>query len=738
MATLPRSTKSSSSGANRPYSAVEFDAGINASTAWTLHQHSTESELSDEEQPLETNRRPARALYDFDGKAEFRELTVRAGDELQVVKEELADGWSLVSDVQGEMGLLPRSYLTFTSDFTSTFEADASTQSRRERAPSSGSITPRNSVGNTSSAPIMPQHTGEWMFPSFKQSLLGGKSLNRFSNFVTSGAEEWVLKGKAADTVITATTHFGESVWPSHEKISSSEDEESIDPELVEAEEHASGINTSSADLIVHSPSKRTSILSGAYTVYNVTSLFNAPHSDSSSPPPSPTRITVQRRFSHFVILHTALSRRLPGIALPPLPEKQYAGRFSDDFVEARRGDLERYIGRVVRHPIARYAEVVTWFLSCESDSEWKRLAPFHLAQAPAGPSFYAQVFHPAFNLDIEDAEEAVERFAEHTKAVGKGVQGLRAIFGRVREARIEMSKAERLLSYSLISLITSKPLASSGQSPHIRGIMEEDEDEEEVSPTASGSGLSNGQKSKLRYKGKGCMNADGAWCWREGCRECLTLTKALQKTAETLQIVADLYDDHARRTQLATHESLKSVAHPSPTYEGVVSTHRSTLTRYREAGREGNTDDELASRCETVLNTTMAEMETYHAQKVEDFAILAKDHLDGEIRLYQQILTRLQAARASFDINVPLATSLPFSDAPVSPSSSSSFSLLKSPSSILSSAPRQPSIYERELSAPRLTPTPLLQPCPHVFDSTPMRPVSVAVGGSVFGNLFW
>jgi sorting nexin-9/18/33 len=79
-------------------------------------------------------------------------------------------------------------------------------------------------------------------------------------------------------------------------------------------------------------------------------------------PPLSPTRVTVYRRFSHFVILHTALIRRLPGIVLPPLPEKQYAGRFSNEFVEARRGDLERYIGRVVRHPVARYTEILTFF----------------------------------------------------------------------------------------------------------------------------------------------------------------------------------------------------------------------------------------------------------------------------------------------------------------------------------------------------------------------------------------
>lgn len=97
--------------------------------------------------------------------------------------------------------------------------------------------------------------------------------------------------------------------------------------------------------------------------------------SDDLTPPSSPVRITVHRRFSHFVVLHTALTRRLPGIALPPLPEKQYAGRFNDDFVEARRGDLERYLSRVVRHPLARYAEVLTFFLGCESDTV--RWCPF-------------------------------------------------------------------------------------------------------------------------------------------------------------------------------------------------------------------------------------------------------------------------------------------------------------------------------------------------------------------------
>jgi sorting nexin-9/18/33 len=60
------------------------------------------------------------------------------------------------------------------------------------------------------------------------------------------------------------------------------------------------------------------------------------------------------------------------------------------------------------------------------------------------------------------------------------------------------MSKYQRLFSYSLLSLITSMPLASAPQQPN--GLTHEDEEEEEDTSR------------------KGLLNADGAWCWRENC----------------------------------------------------------------------------------------------------------------------------------------------------------------------------------------------------------------------------
>ena len=133
-----------------------------------------------------------------------------------------------------------------------------------------------------------------------------------------------------------------------------------------------------------------------------------------------------------------------------------------------------------------------------------------------------------------------------------------------------------------------------------------------------------------------------------------------------------------------------------------VIDTHKNALRRYAESSsRSDATDEQVAARCETVLNTTMAEIETYHTQKVEDFSSVAKEHLDGEIEFYEQVLARLRTARGTFD---------------------------EPAYEQLAVGARQPSIYERELEAPRLEPEPLPQPCPHVYDSTPMRPVSHAI----------
>ncbi|KAG1876982.1 hypothetical protein C8R48DRAFT_627187 [Suillus tomentosus] len=113
MATLPRAIKSTSivSGHDTcPRSDTPIDVGIISSSVWTEHLEcyslsDDEPEPADEHhelQPVEEPVKAAPALYQFEGKAEFRELTVEAGDELNILKEEVGDGRSLVRVSSGE------------------------------------------------------------------------------------------------------------------------------------------------------------------------------------------------------------------------------------------------------------------------------------------------------------------------------------------------------------------------------------------------------------------------------------------------------------------------------------------------------------------------------------------------------------------------------------------------------------------------------------------------------------
>lgn len=106
----------------------DFDAGINTSNAWTEHReresvalstssHPTSPSLSDDEGEEDVTQedvdgRGARVLHNFEGKPEFRELTAEAGDEIEIIREDAGEGWSLVRNSVGEMGLLPRTYYT--------------------------------------------------------------------------------------------------------------------------------------------------------------------------------------------------------------------------------------------------------------------------------------------------------------------------------------------------------------------------------------------------------------------------------------------------------------------------------------------------------------------------------------------------------------------------------------------------------------------------------------------------
>lgn len=103
----------------------------------------------------------------------------------------------------------------------------------------------------------------------------------------------------------------------------------------------------------------------------------------------------------------------------------------------------------------------------------------------------------------------------------------------------------------------------------------------------------------------------------------------------------------------------------------------------------------EAAGRCETVLNSTLAETQQYHDSKAADFRELTAAHLDGEIAHAEAVLARLREARKAFD--------------------SPGFETLAR------DGPRRPSRLDDDLAQPsHALKTDLRQPSPHVRPRPP------------------
>ncbi|CAF0938089.1 unnamed protein product [Adineta steineri] len=84
----------------------------------------------------------------------------------------------------------------------------------------------------------------------------------------------------------------------------------------------------------------------------------------------------VGRRYKQFDWLHEQLVNKFRFICIPPLPGKQIAGRFEQEFIEERRRQLELWLNRICRHPVLCASFPVQHFVTCEltekHNKDWK------------------------------------------------------------------------------------------------------------------------------------------------------------------------------------------------------------------------------------------------------------------------------------------------------------------------------------------------------------------------------
>ncbi|XP_071000575.1 sorting nexin-18-like, partial [Oncorhynchus clarkii lewisi] len=162
-----------------------------------------------------------------------------------------------------------------------------------------------------------------------KSSATVSRNLNRFSTFVKSGGEAFVL-GEAAgfvkdgDKICVVTGQYG--------------------PEWQE--------NPYPFSCTIDDPTKQTKFKGmKSYIAYKLT--------------PTHTQTQVNRRYKHFDWLYARLVEKFPVISVPHIPEKQATGRFEEDFISKRRKGLIWWMNHMTSHPVLSRCDVFQHFLSC-------------------------------------------------------------------------------------------------------------------------------------------------------------------------------------------------------------------------------------------------------------------------------------------------------------------------------------------------------------------------------------
>ncbi|NXR45524.1 SNX18 protein, partial [Hippolais icterina] len=280
------------------------------------------------------------------------------------------DDWDESSTVADEPGSLSSSY--------PVYEATGRGTSDHYRLSMQSEMSLSSRSGHLSGHLHLPSS-------STKSSATVSRNLNRFSTFVKSGGEAFVLGEvsgfvKDGDKLCVVLGPWG--------------------PEWQE--------NPYPFQCSIEDPTKQTKFKGmKSYIAYKLV--------------PSHTGQQVHRRYKHFDWLYGRLAEKFPVISVPHLPEKQATGRFEEDFISKRRKGLAWWMDHMCSHPVLAQCDAFQHFLTCPSTDEkaWKQGKRKAEKDEMVGANFFLTISVPAGSgagLDLHEVESQVDGFKAFTK----------------------------------------------------------------------------------------------------------------------------------------------------------------------------------------------------------------------------------------------------------------------------------------------------------------------------------
>lgn len=347
----------------------------------------------------------ARALYDFHGEPNTAELTITSGEVLTVTRKDVGEGWWEGSNLQGKTGLFPAAYVEEVTSGPPAIPApilpakaqddwDNPAQTQEDNdgwdddwdeedvySTIPGQHEPQQIYANETNSYPMPMsvsrvediETASTVGSEGNKGTVSKKTLNRFSSFVKSGGESYILG--------TLKIHVSEA-----DKVFILQMDEGYCWDEIK---HPYSV-------CVASP-KKESKLKGlkSFIAYQLTPSFN--------------NLQVSRRYKHFDWLHDRLVEKYCLISIPPLPDKQISNRYDDQFIEHRRIQLQEFVDWVCRHPVLSISPVWQHFLTCTDEKRWKIGKRAAEKDPLVGANFCATITAPERNLQMSYIDTHME-----------------------------------------------------------------------------------------------------------------------------------------------------------------------------------------------------------------------------------------------------------------------------------------------------------------------------------------
>ncbi|CAB3409646.1 unnamed protein product [Caenorhabditis bovis] len=381
------------------------------------------------------------------------------------------------------------------------------------------------------------------------------KSINRFSNFVKSGMEAYVI---------------GESKYSSppsekHEIVSING---IIQWKPIQQYYHC----------IVDKP-KKESKLKGlkSFIAYSITSSL--------------TNIQVSRRYKHFDWLHEQLSAKYSMIPIPPLPEKQVAGRYEEDLIDHRKHILQLWVNKICRHPVLSQSEVWLHFISATDEKDWKHGKRRAEKDEYVGGHFFNSITVPQQPLDTRLLDGQVERFLKSVKTSEEAMRVMqermvifqKAFAGPVKQNWQKMGAAFKTLQQSF-----------------------------EIDETPSST----------------------------------KLTDALAQTASQYYDIGQLFDAHTKNDMEPVLESLYSYKGTVQNVPDILHVHKQAVQKFRESeGRLSAAEaDKMRQRVDAISYAVLAEIHHQTQEKAEDMKNTMGTYLKKQAAFYQDVAVKLSA----------------------------------------------------------------------------------------------